>query len=107
MKLVELLEHATSDYPEMGQMRKVMKAKELIQEKGADETFRKAFNKCDENTRQKWLALYKERGCMIQLEYAGERAVNEGFHKTTIQPRVYDSGAVAVIKFTTPVKYEF
>ena len=104
MKLVELLTYATCDYL-TGETRQVAKAKELAQQEGAEKSFRNAFNKCKDEFKAQWKDLFtKNGGCKVLIEYAGDKAVEDGFNKMTVEPRVFDSGTVAVIKFTMPTR---
>ena len=104
MKLVELLKHATCDYPNSNETRYVETAKTLIREKGADKSFNDAFESWDDKSKRQWMTLFKEAGCQIFIDYAGDDAVKNGFNKMTVEPRVFDSGRTAVIKFTMPTR---
>ena len=102
-KLVELLTHATCDYL-TGETRQVAKAKELAKQEGAEKSFSNAFNGCKDKFKAQWMNLFTKDGCKVFIEYAGDQAVKDGFNKMTVEPRVFDSGTVAVIKFTMPTK---
>ena len=104
LKLVELLTYAKSDYL-TDEKRQVAKANELAKQDDAEETFREGCANFSVEFKLQWLKLFiKNKGCKVLIEYAGDQAVDDGFTKMTIEPRVFDSGTAAVIKFTMPTR---